>query len=165
VAFNAGQRIYAADLQRVAPVVAYKTGDTPRNLVTAFTSDPDLVATVVANAVYAVQLVASVAIGAGGFRFQFTFPSGTAEAPTFAWNNGTIAFASHWLRLTAGASPAGGTTGMAAGAAGGTPLLGRFALFVGATGGTLALQWAQDSSNAANTTIAKGSYMTLTRLA
>lgn len=116
---------------------------------------------VAANSVHVVELDINATIGAGGLNTQFTFPSGTAESAKFGWNNGTVTFASSLTRVAASASPlvVGGFTG---GAAGGAPIRITFTLFVGSTGGALDWQWAQSSSNAALTTISKGSWMRAT---
>lgn len=141
----------------------YKTGDTSRssaNTGATYTDDPHLTASVVASGVYVVELVTSTTIGAGNLNTQFTFPSGTGEAAKFDWNNGSVAYASAWTKVASSSSPlvmGGFTTG--------GPINITFTLFVGSTGGTLAFQWAQAASNAANTTILKGSWLRVTRVA
>jgi hypothetical protein len=135
---------------------------TSRASTTTMTSDPHLTVAVAANQIYAVELEFNVDIGAGGFKHQSIAPSGsTFENISFAWNNGTVAFGPSWQRLAGSASPGAAVAGHAAGANGGTPYRLRYALFTGANPGTLALQWAQDSSNAANTTIQKGGWLRL----
>ena len=147
--------------------MAYKTVDTSRASTTTYTDDPHLaVPGLLANAVYVVEFEFNLAIGAGGFKYQSTAPSGaTFECISFIWNNGTVTFNAGWRRITAGASPGAATAGHIPGADAGSPYRLRYTLFMGSTAGTLAFQWAQDSSNVANTTIAKGSWMRLTRAA
>lgn len=144
--------------------IFYKTGDTSRssaNTGTTYTDDPQLgPAQVVASGVYVVELVMSTTIGAGNLNTQFTFPSGTAEAVTFDWNNGSVAYASAWQKVASSSSPI-----VNGGFSTGGPIKITFTLFVGSTGGNLAFQWAQAASNAANTTLLKGSWLRVTRVA
>lgn len=151
-------------------VLKIKTADTSRssaNVGTTYTDDPDLaVSGLAANGVYVVEIEMNITIGAGGFKYQNTAPAGsTFECISFIWNNGTVTFANAWKRITAGGTPGAATAGHIPGADGGAPYRLRYTLFVGSTPGVLAFQWAQDSSNAANTTVVKGSWMRLTRAA
>lgn len=153
---------------KVSGSIAYKSASTSRssaNTGATYTDDPHLTVPVVANGVYDIEMKASMTIGAGSYKQQFTFPSGTLEVPEFDYNNGTVTYANAWQRQTAGASPAAAVTGVAAGAAGGAAWRATGTLFVGATGGSFTLQWAQDSSNAANTTMLKGSLLRAFRIA
>ena len=147
--------------------MAYKTADTARASTTTYTDDPHLaVAGLLANAVYVCEIETNLTIGAGGFKYQVTAPSGsTFENASFIWNNGTVAYTSAFARIASSGSPGVGNAGHAAGASGGSPYRLRFTLFMGATAGTCAFQWAQDSSNVANTTMNKGSWFRLTRAA
>lgn len=137
---------------------------TSRASTTTMTTDPHLSIAVAANKVYSVEMDFNVTIGAGGFKHQTTAPTGaTFENMSFNWNNGTVTYAQGWQRLTGGGgSPNVAVAGHAAGAAGGSPYRLRYTLFMGANAGTLAFQWAQDSSNAANTTVEKGGWLRLT---
>jgi hypothetical protein len=151
-------------------MMRYKTGDTSRSSATTgatYTDDPDLAVPVLANAVYVVELEANLTIGAGNFKQQWTWPAGgRLGAIAFAYNNGTVAFASSWQRLAATTtSPGGAVTGVSGGGAGGTPWRYKATLEVASTAGVLTWQWAQDASNAANTTVERGSWMRVTRCA
>lgn len=147
--------------------MAYKATDTSRASTTAFADDPHLVIPdLVPNAVYIAELELNITIGAGGWKYQNTAPSGsTFECISFTWNNQTVTFANSWLRIAASGSPGAATAGHIAGAAGGSPYRLRYTLFMGSVAGSLAFQWAQDSSNVANTTLVKGSWLRLTRAA
>lgn len=139
----------------------YKSVDTSRSLTTTYTADTHLTGfTVAANGVYVVELNMSTTIGAGNLNTRFTFPSGTGEAFTFDWNNASVTYANAWQKVASSSSPlvAGGFTT-------GGPIRIMFTLFVGASAGTLSWEWAQSSSNAANTTVHKGSWCRVTRLA
>lgn len=138
------------------------------NTGATYTDDPDLAIAVEANAVYEVSLRANLTIGAGSFKQQFTWPSGSAEAGDFDYANGTVSYtttSNGWQKLVAAASSPGmSITGVAGGAHGGTPWRVEFTLFTGATAGNLVWQWAQDASNAANTTVEKGARLRVTRI-
>jgi hypothetical protein len=162
--FLAGQRLLAADLERLVPAVSYKTADTSRSSAdtgATFVNDPHLTAAVSANGVYALELLAIYQAGATGqFKHQWTFPSGTMEAPSYAYDPS----AADMQAVVASASPGGLTAGFT-GTGANVPLWFRATLLIGATGGTLAYQWAQTASNATATILRKGSRMVLTRLA
>lgn len=153
------------------PVITkYKTADTSRssaNTGATLTTDPHLSGfTAVANGVYLVELEVNTTVGAGGMNTQFTIPSGTGESPTYFYNNGTATYAqSGYIKLAAGSSPIAIVAGYVGGAVGGFPLRKRVTVFVGSTDGTINFQWSQNSSNAANTTVLKGGWMKVQRLA
>ena len=164
---RADEREAILDRIELSPEVQlfYKTGDTSRssaNTGTTYTDDPQLgPAAVVANAVYVVELNTNATIGAGQLNTQFTYPSGTAENASFDWNNGAVAYASAWQKIASSSTPGAGIGGFTTGG----PIRVMFTLFVGSTGGSLAFQWAQAALNAANTTLLKGSWLRVTRVA
>jgi hypothetical protein len=125
-----------------------------------YQNDDHLSASVVANGVYVVELNINTTIGAGNLNTQFTFPSGTAENASFDWSNNSVAYSAAWQKIASSSSPL-----VAGGFSTGGPIRIMFTLFVGSTGGTLQLQWAQASANAANTTLLKGSWLRVTRVA
>lgn len=150
--------------------LVYKSADTSRssaNTGSTYTDDPHLaVAGLTASGVYVCEIETNLTIGAGGFKYQVTAPSGsTFENASFIWNNGTVTYSNAFSRIASSASPGVGNAGHVAGASGGSPYRLRFTLFMGSTAGTCAFQWAQDAANAANTTMNKGSWMRLTRAA
>lgn len=171
----AGSRLLAEDLGDWEDAInaaltgwtKHKPGSTSRsnaNTGATYTDDPDLTGPVVANGIYTVELKANCTVGAGNFKQRFTFPSGTLENIDWSYNNGTVTFTSSWFRATAGSSPGGTVAGVTAGATSGFPWRMTATLYVGVTGGTLAWQWAQDSANAANTTVAKGAWLRAIRI-
>ncbi|MFC7846119.1 right-handed parallel beta-helix repeat-containing protein [Streptomyces sp. NPDC057382] len=129
----------------IAPAI--KPGDTGRASTIAPAADPDLTLPVEAGGIYDVECVAVWTTGGGGFRATWAAPAGA----TMAWtdNDGV------------GASTAGAVVTFASGT--GTTFKGT--LVVGATAGSLTLSWAQNTSNAAATTLKAGSALKLTRLA
>lgn len=126
---------------------ATKSASTSRNTTTTVSSDPHLTLSVAANATYLITCVVVWTNGGGGFRAAFTGPSGA----TMVWTdndgtgNGAIGTQSTF-NVTTGTTFEG-------------------ALITGGSSGTFALQWAQSSSNAANTTLLAGCVITAKRLA
>lgn len=146
--------------------IAYKSSDTNRssaNTGATYTDDPHLALAVAANAVYAVQMYGVAAIGAGLMKLQWTHPSGsTFEAGGWGYDPGTA----DWQTNNAGfssTSPSAIVLGLAAVA--NTPIRLDGTLIMSSTAGLLTLQWAQNASNAANTTLRKGSWLRLNRIA
>ncbi len=124
-----------------------KPAGTSRNTTVVPASDPDLTFPVVTGATYLVECVVAWANGGGGFRATWSVPAGASMVWTD--NDG------------AGAAAASSTVTFSATT--GTTLKG--ALVVAATAGDLTLQWAQNTSNAADTTLRGGCYLSLTRVA
>lgn len=130
-----------------ADLYVTKASSTSRNTTTTVTSDPNLTLTVAANATYVVDCTVVWTNGGGGFRCAWTGPAGA----TMVWTdndgagNGTISTQSTFSATV------------------GTTLKG--ALVTSGTSGTFALQWAQNTSNAANTTLLAGCYLWLRRVA
>jgi hypothetical protein len=126
---------------------AIKTGATSRNTTTSPAADPDLAVSVEANSRYDVTAIVGWTNGGGGMRFDFTGPSGA----TMLWtdNDGSVA-SSIGTDLTFNVTV-------------GTTLKGT--LVTGGTAGTLTLRWAQNSSNAADTTLLAGCGLHVERVA
>ncbi|MEV7413292.1 hypothetical protein AB0O04_36400 [Streptomyces althioticus] len=128
-------------------VHAYKSADTSRTSTATPAADPHLALAVVANARYMVEAVVGWDNGGGGFRVDFTVPSGASLL---------------WVDNDGFLSPDAGTD-QGFSATVGTTLKGM--LVTGATAGTLTLRWAQNTSNAAATTLKAGCYIAATRVA
>lgn len=111
------------------------------------TDDPDLTLSVVANATYEVRCLAAWTQGGGGFRMAWNIPA----AATMTWTDG------------GGSGMTLATTNATFTASTGTEAVGR--LVTGATAGACTLQWAQSTSNAANTALQAGSFLSLRRVA
>lgn len=127
---------------------ARKTASTSRASTTTTTVDPHLVVAVEANATY--NVLANLVwrpSGSGGFRFKFTGPSG-AEMVYMDNDSGSVLAINTELtfNVTTGAS-IGGT------------------LVTAGTAGNLSLFWAQNVSNATNTTLNEHSALWVRRVA
>lgn len=125
---------------------ARKTSSTSRASTTTVSADPHLVVAVEANAVYRVQVFVGWTNGGGGFKAAFSGPSGATM---------------NWTDNDGGYSSAIGTT-QSFNTTVGTSFLGT--LITSGTAGNLSLVWAQDSSNAANTTLAAGCHIAVERV-
>lgn len=125
---------------------AIKAGATSRNTTVTPAADPDLVVAVEANSRYDVTAVVGWTNGGGGFRVDFTGPSGA----TMLWvdNDGSVASAigtDLTFSVTVGTSLRG-------------------TLVTSGTAGNLTLRWAQNTSNAADTTLLAGCSLLATRI-
>jgi hypothetical protein len=134
------------------------------------TDDPDFIVPLEANGVYKVSMhMMMSALPAAGFQTQWRVPSGAT---------GTRSAVGPGTGTTVGTS--GDVTGMHVGVHGyGTTInyggrtsagflswaLEESVVIMGATAGTLALQWAQNTSNATYSRLAQGSFMEVRRLA
>jgi len=126
---------------------AVKTGATSRNTTATPAADPDLVVAVEANARYDVTCIVGWVNGGGGMRFDFTGPT----SATMMWvdNDGSVA-------STIG-------TDLTFNVTLGTTLKGT--LITAGTAGNLTLRWAQNTSNAADTTLLAGCGLHVERVA
>lgn len=170
----AGQTLTAAKLEDLAsygvPVQAVKAGDTSRNTLTVAAADPDLVLVLPANRTYVVEgilYVTSAANAAGDFRTNF------------AWTNtATVTVGGQALYNAIASGTTGDLEAVAQAADSSSPTAdvnygastSRNTLVVWArvvTGGsnvTFTLQWAQQNSNANNTTLHAGSQLVARRV-
>lgn len=126
---------------------AIKAGATSRNTTATAAADPDLVVAVEANSRYDVTCIVGWTNGGGGMRFDFTGPSGA----TMLWvdNDGSVA-ATIGTDLTFNVTV-------------GTTLKGT--LITAGSSGNLTLRWAQNTSNAADTTLLAGCGLHVERVA
>lgn len=127
---------------------ARKTASTSRASTVTPAADPHLAVSVEANATYNVILqLAWRPSGSGGFRFDFTGPSGAEMIFIDNDSGSSLAIGDDLtFNVTVGAT-IGGT------------------LVTAGTAGTLTLRWAQNVSNATNTTLNEHSSMWLRRVA
>lgn len=150
-------------------ILKYKTQDTSTASDAAYDDDPHLAASVLANAVYFVEVYGVYQAGATGqIKFQMTHPSGsTLEAGSWEYDAGTDAASQvNWAANASlgSSSPTAFVAGLV-GTGANVPFRLQGTLIVGSTAGTLALQWAQNVSNATATILRKGTTMRLTRAA
>lgn len=171
----AGQTLTAAKVEDLAsyavPVQAAKAGDTSRNTTATAAADPDLVLVLPANRTYVVEAVlhvSSAANAAGDFRVSYSWT-----------NTATVYVSGHALVNTLASGTTGDLEAVAQAADSTSPSAdvnygastSRNTVTVWArvtTGGsnvTLTLQWAQQTSNANNTTLHAGSQLTAHRVA
>ncbi|WP_051797719.1 hypothetical protein [Streptomyces sp. NRRL S-337] len=165
----AGQRITAALLASMLPLEQWKTANTDRAATTTFADDPDLTVSLEANATYRVEMYLHyAALDAARFKTMWNVPV-------------------NWTGLRSAIGPDQGQI-LSSTSSGGTGRWGVHNLSTACTygtrdhatnqcvaieegvvttiaAGTLALQWAQATSNATATRLGSGSYMRVKRLA
>jgi hypothetical protein len=164
----AGQRITAALLASMLPLEQWKTGNTDRAATTTFADDPDLSILLEANSTYRVEMYLHyAALDAARFKTMWNVPTGwTGNRSAVGPDQGQI------LSATSGGTGRWGVHNLNTACTYGTrDNAGNqcYALEEGVvtttTAGTLALQWAQATSNATASRLAAGSYMRVKRLA
>lgn len=163
----AGQRATAALLRSMLPQTVRKTADDSRSATTTYADDPHLVFAAEANAVYTMLgWIKYFADPTPDIKIQFSVPSGCLGE--WGWNMpGSTTAATG----TTGYSIRTETNDVANGRTGYgtsdsqhmTPMGGLFRM--GSTAGNIALQWAQNTSNATATVLYTDSFLTFTRIA
>jgi hypothetical protein len=136
-------------LGTAAVLTAAKTAQTDRASTTVFAADPHLTRAMVANRLYKVDIFLNYTTGAGGLKVQFTGPASATAGMT----NG------HSLTATVGGF--GVSTTVLTGAATNQGASFRGWVRTGATAGNFVVEWAQNSSNVANSSLLIGSHLTL----
>lgn len=138
-----------------------KAADTARSSTAVAAADPDLTTTL-STGIYEIEVFLGMSTsGSGGARLQFNF-TGTLDTPTqvvmVQQNNG-----GSWSGYTQNGIAINGTVTETIGGVDET-IHGRTSLNVTA-GGTFAVYWAQNTSDAAATTMRAGSSMRITKVA
>lgn len=123
-----------------------KAALTNRASTVAPADDPDLTLSVAANAIYEVRALLVWTNGGGGFRMAWNVPA----LSSMTWTDG------------GGVGAVLPTTNATFVASTGTESVGR--LVTGANAGACTLQWAQNASNAGNTALQAGSFLSLRRV-
>lgn len=149
---------------------AVKAANTTRASTTTKTDDPDLTMPVVANAVYYVEfiLAAQSSSTTPNINTAWNVPA-TATGLKFA--HGPTNNATNFVTRTdtnARVSAHGYTTGLdyiINGSGVSVAILEKSIVTTGANSGTIAIQWAQNTSNATGTVVEAGSYMYIRRIA
>lgn len=156
---NAGARILASAMQGIAPQAVIKGADQTLFSSTTLQNDSALLTTLIANASYlfACYLDFEGASGAG-LKWGWTVPSGCTMRYLAAYLNTSAAVT--LAGETQASTPAADTTG--SGNLQGLLMIG--SVLAGSAGGTLQLQWAQNSSNAANNIVHAQSFLSLWRI-
>lgn len=159
---TAGKRPTAALLRQMLPLLAMKTGNTDRAATTAFTDDPDLKFTLVANATYFIEWdLACGALAAADIKtsWNVTAVSGTGVKEVIG--PGSTAADANADNISMRCGVHGYTTSIAYnGVRDGTAQLFRVyesSYLTTTAAGEIALQWAQVTSNATASRIAAGS--------
>lgn len=162
----AGQRVTAQLLMSMLPTFVRKGSDTTRSATTTFTDDPDLTITLEANAQYRVEFyIHYSSTSIAGFKTAWTTPSGASglracwgvdTAPTSTANpTGDGRWGIHGFTTTVNYGTRNGTNQALAWETGDITTT---------SAGTLALQWAQTTSDASSTRVAARSYLRVERL-
>lgn len=171
----AGQRITGTLMQAMLPDVVWKTANEDRAATTTLANDSDLVATLEANATYHVTMyIHFAAVDAAQFKTQWAVPTGatgnrsalgaafelasSGAATTQAADGGYHRSGVHGYTTTVRYGTRASATNQAL-------VVEESILTTSSTAGTLALQWAQFTSNATATRVAAGSSMHIRRLA
>ncbi|HMG62693.1 MAG TPA: hypothetical protein VK599_07075 [Streptosporangiaceae bacterium] len=156
----AGQRVTAAYLDSVPPVVAVKTSDQQVTSHTSFVNDNTLKLPCAAGAIYMVMMELDYEGGTQGssdIQWNWNLPAGATLRLFTAWNN------------TSGVAQVGmktGSTTVTAGTQGAANVCGAFmhgTLFCGSSDGTIQFQWAQNTSSATPTIVHAQSVLAMWR--
>ncbi|WP_178391208.1 hypothetical protein [Streptomyces uncialis] len=132
---------------QIDEAIAVKSADTSRVSTATAANDNHLVVPVAANATYAVEAVVVWTNGGGGMRLDFGAPSGASMVWTDNDGTGVTSLGTDvTFSVTSGTSVKG-------------------ALKVAGTAGSLALRWAQNTSNAGATILKSGCYLSARRIA
>jgi hypothetical protein len=135
-----------------------KSADETINAVGTLQNDDVLFVPLEANAVYFAKLRLTYQSNATpGFKFGWTFPSGTTLPQWSFTGITTVPAFTYGLCVSGGVSGLGGTAADQA-------LDAQGVIIVASTAGNLQLQWCQNTSNASNTIVRAGSEIVLTRV-
>ena len=159
--WNVGDVLSAADMNAwTVPLAVIKPPDTQRNNTTTMTNDPDLQLSLAAGAVYDITAILQykgTTLNNSDIKVTVNAPGGA----TGFWINYRLDLS---LLGQCSAQPLG--TGQSAGSNGTANLEPYFikasVTTVGA--GTVAIAWAQNTSNATNTTVTAGSILSAQRI-
>lgn len=137
-----------------------KASDESRASTNTYADDSTLVFSVVANATYQIDLVAQITgtANSGGLKVQLNGPAGS----TYANGTNAVAFSANPLVLI---NFVPSVSDQFSGSGFYTATLPGGRIKTSATAGTVAMQWAQNSSNATGITCKAGSYLVVTRVA
>ena len=176
----AGQRVTANLLRSMLPVFARKTADTSRQATTTTTADPHLQFEVEANATYVMDgWIKYDASTAADFALDFSAPTssagewvgiGTGHSPVISSSTGpglitdTVSARGYMIRTNSNDVTAALTYG-GLGVGNSLTILINATLRTASTAGTWSLDWAQNVSDATNTTVFTDSWLRMQRTA
>lgn len=165
----AGQRITGGLLQSMQPDIIQKLSNTDRTATTTLADDPDLAVSLAANARYWVEIEIwyAASTGSSGIKTAWTVPAGVtgnrsaqglADSVSSTVPEGAGRFGVHAYTTSVAYGDRQSSTNLV--------VAKEYSMVTTAsTAGTLALQWAQNVSDAAACRVAAGSLMRVTRLA
>lgn len=166
--YTAQQRLTASSLRAGQILIAYKTIDTNRASTTTFADDPDLQLLLDADAVYSIEFFLNFAgLTVGGFKTAWRIPSGASglkgiRGPGSSATDGSA----NNILLRSGVH---GTSGSFAYGTRNDASNASFAYETGvlttSDAGSVAIQWAQVTSNATATRMSVGSWARARRIA
>lgn len=164
-AWSAGQRITAAMLTAMQPVVVSKPADQPLVSSTTFQDDVDLVVPLAANATYLVEgwigYSQNVVNGSGDLKAQFTVPAGATLNLTAYGTSGASSLTTYDVTDNPASSPRVLPVNLSTAMS----FAPRGTVTTSSTAGNLVFQWAQNTSSATALYVKALSWLKLTRIA
>lgn len=166
---NAGQRMNAEMLRSMLPEYVRKTSDTDRASTTTLADDPDLTVELEASAVYFVEFILLLGgVAAADIKTAWTTPSGSSgfkavigpasnAATNSAADSATMRVGVHGFATPVEYSALRDGTGLLFGVQ-------ERGEVTTTSAGTLALQWAQVTSNATASRVSDGSLLRVARI-
>lgn len=166
----AGDDITVDLLQAMIPQHFYKTANTDRTSTTTFADDPDLTCELEANSVYFVEMfLCYAALDAADIKTEWTVPTGATgvkscmgPASDAVAETNANSIEGRWGVHGFGTDV---TYGAPRNSASNLQYAQENGVVTTTNAGTLALAWAQNTSNGTATRMGSGSYMRVTRLA
>jgi len=160
--------VTATKLDQVSVDYVLKSADESVNLSTTLQNDNDLAYTVAATGTYVFDLhlyATSAANAAGDLIYGFSFPTGTLHFAQTGPNNLLASGSNETGEWIARLSATSGTTSTPVGLS--TSMIGIHVhgILIATATGTLQLMWAQNTSNANNSTVKAGSHMIVRQVA
>lgn len=134
------------------PTRVVKAANQSRNTTTTYADDDTLLFSVAANKVYVVRIHVEYTLGAGGAKFQLAGPASTTVKSLTMINTGSPALSANPSGTLSQVIVNDSNFGM-------TNAFVVQAIVRTTNAGTLSLQWAQSSSNGANSTVLAGSHI------
>ena len=158
-----GQVLTSGDVNSwFVPVTAVKPADTGRNTTTTMTADPDLQVSVAANCNYHVKAIIQYKGGTNGAsdaQFTITVPASSTGFYLAIRRQITGPLTTNIDWTAFGSATNAGTNGTGVT----LPLVLEASLTTAGTAGTVAVGWAQNTSNGTNTTVIAGSQLIVQR--
>lgn len=164
---TAGQEITSTLLTSMLPDIVYKTANEDRSATTTLADDTELTTTLEASAVYHVTFYLHyAALDAAKIKTAWTVPSGASglRSATGAGSASTDATAATTSRFGVHAFTTTVTYGTRSSATNQCVAI-EEGVVTTTSAGTLAIQWAQDASNATATRVGAGSSLHVRRIA